>query len=90
MEWTNEMISKYGEKNFSDIVEIFYLLGFITKDIKDIVMKIASFLSDYKNKNIIIPIKEVVVDMYKFYSIVNPQDKSKDSEVLKLILDKEL
>ncbi len=90
MEWTNEMISKYGEKNFNDIVEIFYLLGFITKDIKEIVSKIASFLSDYKNRNIIIPIKEVVVDMYKFYSIVNPHDKSKDSEVLKLILDKEV
>ncbi|KGK97974.1 hypothetical protein LI82_09490 [Methanococcoides methylutens] len=79
--WGREMVEKYDSETMQELVEIFSLLGYIPDNIKEIILKITNIL--YENNNL----DESVMDLYKLYHILNPEDPSLDSKVLDLVLN---
>lgn len=83
MEWSKEMLSKYNKETIKELVEVFEMVGYITQEVRDIVLKILELIS--RNGDL----DRAVIDLYKLYNILNPEDISLDSKVLKLLLSKE-
>lgn len=79
--WGREMVEKYDYDTIQELVEIFSLLGYIPDDIKEIVLKIINIL--YENNDL----DDAVMDLYKLYHILNPEDSSLDSKVLDYVLN---
>jgi len=79
--WGKEMVEKYDYETIQELVEIFSLLGYIPDDIKEIVLKIINIL--YENNDL----DDAVMDLYKLYHILNPEDSSLDSKVLDYVLN---
>ena len=79
--WGKEMIEKYDYDTIQELVEIFSLLGYVPEDIKEIVLKIINIL--YENNDL----DDAVMDLYKLYHILNPEDSSLDSKVLDYVLN---
>jgi hypothetical protein len=75
------MVEKYDYDTIQELVEIFSLLGYIPDDIKEIVLKIINIL--YENNDL----DDAVMDLYKLYHILNPEDPSLDSKVLDYVLN---
>ncbi|RLI79921.1 hypothetical protein DRP05_02395 [Archaeoglobales archaeon] len=83
MEWSKEMLSKYNKETIKELVEVFEMVGYITQEVRDIVLKIIELIS--RNGDL----DRAVIDLYKLYNILNPEDISLDSKVLKLLLSNE-
>ncbi|AGK60853.1 hypothetical protein Asulf_00845 [Archaeoglobus sulfaticallidus PM70-1] len=81
VEWTNEMVMRYGEETLIKLVEVFQMVGYISPEVKEVVVMLSSLVRDGD-------ISDAVIDLYKLYIILNPEDTSLDSKVLKLMLDK--
>lgn len=79
--WGREMVEKYDPETMQELVEIFSLLGYIPDNIKEIVLKITNIL--YESNNL----EDSVMDLYRLYHILNPEDSSLDSKVLDLVLN---
>jgi len=79
--WSKDMVEKYDYETIKELVEIFYLLGYIPGDIKDIVLKLTEML-DKSND-----LDSAVMDLYRLYHILHPEDMSLDSKVLDYVLN---
>ncbi|MCQ1535940.1 hypothetical protein FTO70_09660 [Methanosarcina sp. KYL-1] len=79
--WSKDMAEKYDQETIKELVEIFSLLGYIPGDIKEIVIRITEILG--KNNNL----DDAVMDLYRLYHILNPEDISLDSKVLDYVLN---
>ncbi len=79
--WSKDMVGKYDHADIKELIEIFSLLGYIPADIKEIVIRVVEILA--KNNNL----DDVVMDLYRLYHILNPEDQSLDSKVLDHVLN---
>ena len=79
--WSKDMVGKYDQDAIKELVEVFSLLGYIPVDIKEIILKVIETLN--KNNNL----DDAVMDLYRLYHILNPDDQSLDSKVLDYVLN---
>ena len=79
--WSKDMVGKYDQDAIKELIGVFSLLGYIPDDIKEIILKVIEILG--KNNNL----DDAVVDLYRLYHILNPEDKSLDSKVLDYVLN---
>lgn len=79
--WCKDMAGKYNQDAIKELLEVFTLLGYIPGEIKEIIVKILDIL--FKNNNL----DTAVVDLYRLYHILYPEDASLDSKVLDYILN---
>jgi len=79
--WSKDMVKKYDYETIKELVEIFYILGYIEGDIKEIVLKLTEMLSKSSD------LDSAVMDLYRLYHILHPQDLSLDSKVLDYVLN---
>jgi hypothetical protein len=79
--WSKDMVKKYDYETIKELVEIFYILGYIEGDIKEIVLKLTEMLSKSSD------LDNAVMDLYRLYHILHPQDLSLDSKVLDYVLN---
>ena len=79
--WSKDMVEKYDQNAIKELIEVFSLLGYIPGEIKEIIVKVIEIL--IKNNNL----DDAVVDLYRLYHILYPEDMSLDSKVLDHILN---
>jgi ElaB/YqjD/DUF883 family membrane-anchored ribosome-binding protein len=79
--WCKDMVGKYNQDAIKELLEVFTLLGYIPGEIKEIIVKILDIL--FKNNNL----DDAVVDLYRLYHILYPEDVSLDSKMLDHILN---
>ncbi|HWR24914.1 MAG TPA: hypothetical protein VN278_01660 [Methanosarcina sp.] len=79
--WSKDMVEKYDQETIKELVEVFYILGYIPEDVKKIVLKLTEMLD--KNDDL----DSAVMDLYRLYHILNPSDLSLDSKVLDYVLN---
>jgi hypothetical protein len=79
--WSKEMVRKYDYETIKELVEIFCLLGYIKGDIKEIVLKLTEMLAKSSD------LDNAVMDLYRLYHILYPEDMSLDSKVLDYVLN---
>lgn len=79
--WSKDMVGKYDQDAIKELIEVFSLLGYIPGDIKEIILKVIEILG--KNNNL----DGAVVDLYRLYHILNPEDISLDSKILDHVLN---
>ncbi|MCC4771719.1 hypothetical protein FXV91_16570 [Methanosarcina sp. DH2] len=79
--WSKDMVGKYDHDAIKELIEVFSLLGYIPGDIKEIILRVIEILA--KNNNL----DDAVMDLYRLYHILNPDDLSLDSKVLDYVLN---
>lgn len=79
--WCKDMVGKYNQDAIKELIEVFTLLGYIPVEIKEIIIRILEIL--FKNNNL----DDAVVDLYRLYHILYPDDMSLDSKMLDHILN---
>lgn len=79
--WSKDMVEKYDYETIKELVEIFYLLGYIQNDIKEIVLRLTDMLDKSSD------LDSAVMDLYRLYHILHPEDPSLDSKVLDYVLN---
>jgi len=79
--WSKDMVEKYDYETIKELVEIFFLLGYIKGDIKEIVLKLTELLDKSSD------LDSAVMDLYRLYHILYPNDMSLDSKVLDYVLN---
>ncbi|AKB77642.1 hypothetical protein MSHOH_1159 [Methanosarcina horonobensis HB-1 = JCM 15518] len=79
--WSKDMVEKYDQDAIKELIEVFSLLGYIPGEIKEIIIKVIEIL--IKNNNL----DDAVIDLYRLYHILYPEDMSLDSKVLDHILN---
>ena len=79
--WSKDMVGKYDQDAIKELIEVFSLLGYIPGDIKEIILKVIEILA--KNNNL----DDSVLDLYRLYHILNPEDLSLDSKILDHVLN---
>jgi len=79
--WSKDMVEKYDQDAIKELIEVFSLLGYIPGEIKEIIIRVVEIL--IKNNNL----DSAVVDLYRLYHILYPEDMSLDSKVLDHILN---
>jgi hypothetical protein len=79
--WSKDMVGKYDHDAIKELIEVFSLLGYIPGDIKDIILKVIEILAKDNN------LDDAVMDLYRLYHILNPDDLSLDSKVLDYVLN---
>lgn len=82
--WSKDMVEKYDQDAIKELIEVFSLLGYIPSDLKEIIIKVIEILG--KNNNL----DNAVVDLYRLYNILNPEDPSLDSKILGYILNEKM
>ena len=79
--WCKDMAGKYNQDAIKELIEVFTLLGYIPGEIKEIIIRILEIL--FKNNNL----DDAIVDLYRLYHILYPDDMSLDSKMLDHILN---
>jgi hypothetical protein len=79
--WSKDMVEKYDHETITKLAEVFYKLGYISSDIKEVIIRTTEML-DQSND-----LDSAVMDLYRLYHIINPEDPSLDSKVLDYVLN---
>jgi|SRR5665647_56793 len=79
--WSKDMVEKYDQETIKELAEIFFKLGYISSDIKEVIIRTTEML-DKSND-----LDSAVMDLYRLYHILNPEDPSLDSKVLDYVLN---
>jgi hypothetical protein len=79
--WSKDMVGKYDQDAIKELIEVFSLLGYIPGDIKETILKVIEILAKDNN------LDDAVMDLYRLYHILNPDDLSLDSKVLDYVLN---
>lgn len=82
--WSKDMVGKYDQDAIKELIEVFSLLGYIPGNLKEIIIKVIEILG--KNNNL----DDAVLDLYRLYNILNPEDPSLDSKMLGYILNEKM
>lgn len=82
--WSKDMVGKYDQEAIKELIEVFSLLGYIPGNLKEIIIKVIEILG--KNNNL----DDAVLDLYRLYNILNPEDPSLDSKMLGYILNEKM
>ncbi len=82
--WSKDMVGKYDQDAIKELIEVFSLLGYIPGNLKEIIVKVIEILG--KNNNL----DDAVLDLYRLYNILNPEDPSLDSKMLGYILNEKM
>lgn len=83
MEWARTMLEKYDVNTVKEILELFESAGYISSELKDFTLKMVDIVSVVGNG-----LEELLIDIYRLHKAVNPNDRSMDSELLKILLEK--
>ncbi|MDI9642277.1 MAG: hypothetical protein QXQ38_04485 [Archaeoglobaceae archaeon] len=81
MDWVQGMIAKHSYEAFKLILEVFEMAGYVRSDTKELILKLADLVKFNGAK-------EVLIELYKLNRVFNPGDRSLDSDLLALLLDK--
>ncbi|AAB90192.1 hypothetical protein [Archaeoglobus fulgidus] len=84
MEWVKGMLEKYNLDSLTLMLELFESAGYISKDARDFICKIAELVSLNDG------FEDMLLELYRLHKLMNPADTSMDSKLLSLILDKRL
>lgn len=79
--WSKDMVEKYDQETIKELAEVFFKLGYISRDIKEVIIRTTEML-DKSND-----LDSAVMDLYRLYHILNPEDPSPDSKVLDYVLN---
>jgi hypothetical protein len=79
--WSKDMVEKYDQETIKELAEVFFKLGYISSDIKEVIIRTTEML-DKSND-----LDSAVMDLYRLYHILNPEDLSLDSKVLDYVLN---
>ena len=80
VEWVKKALEKYDSNTLKTLLDVLELSGLISPDFKKTVIKLIDLLSlDYC-------IDEMILDLYRLYKIINPEDRSLDSKILELLI----
>jgi len=80
VEWVKKALEKYDSNTLKTLLDVLELSGLISPDFKKTVIKLIDLLSlDYC-------IDEMILDFYRLYKIINPEDRSLDSKILELLI----
>ncbi|MEM0331328.1 MAG: hypothetical protein QXW84_08170, partial [Archaeoglobaceae archaeon] len=66
---------------FKLMLEVFESTGYIKSDTKDLIIKLADLVKSNGSK-------EVLIELYRLNKVLNPNDRSLDSDLLALLLEK--
>jgi hypothetical protein len=80
MEWVQSMISKHSYDSFKLMLDVFSATGYIRNETRELILKLAELAK--------LDGREVFIDLYRLNRILNPKDRSLDSQVLALLLEK--
>ncbi|ADB58438.1 hypothetical protein [Archaeoglobus profundus] len=83
MVWVRRMLEKYDMNTIRDILDLFESAGYISTELKEFTGKIVDIVGVIGDG-----FDELLIDLYKLHKTVNPNDKSMDSELLKILLEK--
>lgn len=81
MEWVHSVVSRQSYEAFKLMLEVFESTGYIKSDTKDLIIKLADLVKSNGSK-------EVLIELYKLNKVLNPDDRSLDSDLLALLLEK--
>lgn len=81
MEWVHNLVSKHSYEAFKLMLEVFEFTGYIKSDTKELIMKLADLVKLNGSK-------EILIELYKLNKVLNPSDRSLDSDLLALLLEK--
>lgn len=70
VDWTREMLSKYGRRRFEEILELSLLLGYASEKIVKIIHKISHLCPDTMVSIKEINTNDLVADLHKLHTIV--------------------
>jgi hypothetical protein len=79
--WSKYMVGKYDHDAIKELIEVFSLLGYIPANVKEIVIRVVEILANNNN------LDDAVIDLYRLYHILNPEDPSLDSRMLDYLLN---
>jgi len=80
MEWVQSVIYRHSYDSFKLLLDIFSLTGYISDETRDLILKLAELAK--------LDGREIFVDLYRLHKIMNPNDRSLDSDLLALLLEK--
>jgi len=83
MEWVRRMLEKYDMNTIKELLDLFETAGYISEELKDFTSKMVDIVSVVGDG-----LDELLIDLYKLHKTVNPNDRSMDSELLKILLEK--
>lgn len=81
IQWVDEMLKSYNKDTLISLIEVFKMGGYISDGVKEIVVKLIELISEDNN------LDNAVVDLYRLYNILNPEDITLDSKILRLLLN---
>ncbi|MEM2272065.1 MAG: hypothetical protein QXU17_00530 [Archaeoglobaceae archaeon] len=81
MEWVHSLVSRQSYEAFKLMLEVFESTGYIKSDTKDLIIKLADLVKSNGSK-------EVLIELYRLNKVLNPDDRSLDSDLLALLLEK--
>lgn len=84
MEWVKSMLEKYSLESLKLMLELFESAGYISEDARNFVCKIAELVSLNNG------FEDMLFELYRLHKLMNPADRSMDSKLLSLILEKRL
>ncbi|AIY89707.1 hypothetical protein [Geoglobus acetivorans] len=84
MGWVRGMLEKYSIESLKLMLGIFESAGYIKEETAEFVSQIADLI--VMNDNF----EEIVFELYRLYKILYPEDRTIDSKVLSLILDRKI
>ncbi|MBE8539193.1 hypothetical protein [Geoglobus acetivorans] len=84
MGWVRGMLEKYNIESLKLMLRIFESAGYIKEETAEFVSQIADLI--VMNDNF----EEIVFELYRLYKILYPDDRTIDSKVLSLILDRKI
>lgn len=84
MDWVKGMLEKYDANSLRLMLEVFSIAGYISSEAKEFLNMLTELLSANNG------FEEMLLELYKLHKIMNPADKTMDSQLLALILEKKL
>ncbi len=84
MNWVKSMLEKYDATTLRLMLEVFSIAGYISSEAKEFLHMLTELLSANNG------FEDMLLEFYKLHKIMNPTDKTMDSQLLALILEKKL
>jgi len=80
LEWVQSIVSRHSYDTFKLMLDIFGFAGYINDETRDLILKLAELAR--------LDGREMFIDLYRLHRILKPGDRSLDSDLLALLLEK--